>query len=230
MQFFKKKKADDSIASKRDWYTERYQTVLVQRNFFFFLTVVSFFVIIVSVLAVIRVTSSKNIEPFAIEIEDKTGITNVIRPLLKGEFADNENLRRYFVLKYINARETYDPGTYSYKYNTVVRLLSNGPVYSAFRQSVKQDAPDSPRRFGNKGSRTIKIKSISDLKTGPDQPGYAMHVRFSQTDTGISYSRTKNLLATINFDFVDMSLTMEQRAVNPLGFQVTGYSIDEENL
>lgn len=230
MQFFKKKQADDSIAAKKNWYSDRYQTVLVQRNFFLLLTLISFVGIIVSVLAVIQVTSSKNIEPFVIEIEDKTGITNVIRPLLKEQFAYDEALRRYFITKYINARETYDPGSYRHNYNNVVRLLSASDVYTKFRRSVSPDAPGSPLRFGPKGVREVKIKSISELKAAPGQAGFVYQVRFARTDIGGTYDAVKHLVATINFDFVDMSLTTDERAINPLGFQVTGYRLDEENL
>ncbi len=230
MQFFKKKKSDDSIAAKKNWYADRYQTVLVQRNFFLLLTMIALAGIIVSVLAVIQVTSSKTIEPFVIEIEEKTGITNVIRPLIKEQFTRDEVMTRYFLLKYLNARETYDGGSYKENYNIVVRLLSTSDVYSQFRGSVTAEDPNSPLRMGTSGQRIIKVKSITPLKAIPGQKGQVAQIRFLQEDVGRSTMRTKNLVATINFDYMDMKLTSEERDVNPLGFQVTGYRTDDETL
>lgn len=230
MKLFGKKDTDDSIAAKKNWYADRYQTVLVQRNFFLLLTIISLAGIIISVLTVIKVTSSKTIEPFVIEIEEKTGITNVIRPLLREQFAYDETLQRYFITRYVTARETYDYGSFSHNYNKVVRLMSDPTVYGEFKRSISADNPDSPIRLGAKGMRTIKIKSISMLKTAPGQKGFAAQVRFVSENAGKSQGRKKHLVATINFDYVDMSLNTEERAINPLGFEVTGYRLDEENL
>jgi type IV secretion system protein VirB8 len=231
MQFFKKKEVDDSIVSNKNWYADRYQSVLVQRNFLLLLTMVSLAGIIVSVLAVIKVTSSKTIEPFVIEIEERSGVTNVIRPLLKEKFAYDEVLRRYFLMKYMNARETYDPASYEYAYSTVVRLLSSGEVYGNFRQTISSDNLRSPIRLGFKGKRLIKVVSITPLTTAAGQKGFTAQVRFTSTDVSQQgNSVDKHLVATINFDYQDLNLTKDERDINPLGFQVTEYRVDEETL
>ena len=231
MQFFKKKEADDSIAAKKNWYEDRFQTVQVQRNFLLLLTLISLAGVIVSVLAVLEVTSSKTIEPFVIEIDEKTGVTNVIRPLLKEQFSADETLRRYFIMKYMNARETYDAGSYHYNYFTVVRLMSSSAVQAQFRRDISADNVKSPLRLSSQGQRIIKVRSITPLSPSPGQSGFVAQVRFSTEDKGRSIRpNIKNLVATINFDYMDLSLTTEERAINPLGFQVTGYRTDEETL
>lgn len=234
MDFFKKKEADDSLTAKKNWYADRYQTVVVQRNFLLLLTLISLAGIITSVLAVIQVTSSKTIEPFVIEIEEKTGITNVIRPLLTDKMDKETALQNYFIVKYLNARETYDFGSYNYNYSTVVRLLSSSDVYGRFRQFISSDSPDSPLKLGAEGKKEIKVISISPLETtndksNPTQRIYTYQVRFLSTEIG-GMNRRKNLIATINFSYFDLKLTPEERSVNPLGFQVIGYRTDEENL
>ena len=45
-----------------------------------------------------------------------------------------------------------------------------------------------------------------------------------------SVSGAKNRVATMNFDYLDLSLNQDDRAVNPLGFQVIGYRVDDEIL
>jgi type IV secretion system protein VirB8 len=235
MEFFKKKETDDSLTAKKNWYADRYQTVVVQRNFLLLLTLISLAGIITSVLAVIQVTSSKTIEPFVIEIEEKTGITTVIRPLLTDKMDSQTALQNYFIVKYINARENYDSGSYNYNYSTVVRLLSSSDVYSRFRQFISSDSPDSPLKLGANGIREVKVISITPLETATDKrnPGqkiYTYQVRFLSTETIQGGGKRQNFIATINFSYLDLKLSPEERNINPLGFQVIGYRTDEENL
>ena len=39
---------------------------------------------------------------------------------------------------------------------------------------------------------------------------------------------TKDEIITMNFFFTDLNLTMEERLINPLGFQVSKYAIADE--
>jgi type IV secretion system protein VirB8 len=225
MKLFTKKTKDESVEVKKNWYADRYQTIVVQRNFLALITIASLAGIIFSILSVVQITNSKTIEPFVIEIESKTGITNVIRPLQIEKFAYDETLRRYFLTKYITNRETYNYGSFEYNYFTVVRLLSNYSVYNDFRRLVYASNSNSPVRLGQKTQRHIKLKSISFLRTIKGQIGYTAQIRFKSDDSG---SNIQHKVATINFDFADLALTDEERAINPLGFQVIGYRVDDE--
>jgi len=226
MGLFKKKPTEDSLELKKNWYADRYQTVVLQRNFLALVTLVALAGIIFSVLSVVKITASKTIEPFVIEVEEKTGITNVIRPLQKEKFAFDETLRRYFIYQYVTKREEYDISSFNYNYFTFVRLLSDANVYAAFRREVNATNPNSPVRLGS-SQRTIKVKSISFPPPVAGQPGFVSQIRFKAED---NVSGVKNKVVTMNFDYFDLSLTQEDRAVNPLGFQVTGYRADDEIL
>jgi type IV secretion system protein VirB8 len=225
MRLLKRKATEDSIEVKKNWYADRYQTVVVQRNFLALVTLISLAGIIFSVLSVANITASKTIEPFVIEVEEKTGITNVIRPLQKEKYAFDEVLRRYFIYQYVTKRESYDASTFDYNYFTFVRLFSDTPVYASFRREVNATNPNSPVRLGS-SQRIIKIKSITFPPAATGQPGFVSQIHFKSEDP----SGVKNKVITMNFDYFDLSLNQEDRAVNPLGFQVTGYRVDDEIL
>ncbi len=229
MGFFKKKVKDESIEVKKNWYADRYQTVIVQRNFLGLITIAALAGVIFSVISVVKITTSKTIEPFVIEIENKTGITNVIRPLQQEKYAYDEVLRKYFLTQYIAKRETYNIGTFEYHYFTVVRLLSNPQVYAAFKKQVYVNNPASPVRLGTR-QRVIKIKSIIAMPKVKGQDGFTSQIRFSSEDgDGVTPgTNIKHRVATVNFNFADLALTEDERAVNPLGFQVIGYRVDDE--
>jgi type IV secretion system protein VirB8 len=219
--------SDYSPSGERNWYADRYQTILVQRNFLILLSLIALTSVIISVLAVTKISTSKTIEPFVIEIDKKTGITNVIRPLIKEQFASDEILRRYFIVKYLRSREEYEPYSYKYNFYTVTRLFSSQSVYSRFRRSVSESG--GPLQLGTTTTRTIRIKSMSYLEKHSSSR-YTVQVRFSQDDTTKRGTTTTNKVATMTFDFIDARMTMGEREVNPLGFQVTSYQVDNETL
>ncbi len=231
MDFFKKKNSEDTIEAKKSWYADRYQSVVVQRNLLLLLTISALIGIVVAVLIVVQVTTSKTIEPFVIEIEEKTGITNVIRPLLKEKFAYDEALRKYFIMKYMNARETYSNNSFKYNYYTVARLLSTSKVNASFRRSVNVNNPGSPLRLGQNGTKSIKIKSTSLLTTAKRGAGFTVQIRFASTTTNSdNKSTTRHKIATMSFNYFDLVLTEKERNINPLGFQVTSYRVDNETI
>lgn len=222
-----KKVAVKNPSQKRNWYEDRYQSALVQRNLLLLVVLLALVGVSFAVITVLQISSSKKISPFVIQVEGKTGITSVVQPLDK--FSTNEVIQKYFLMKYLNARETYSFHDYRYQYYTVVRLLSDDNVYNGFRRWLVSEAGDSPLRYGDKLDRTINVKSFAYLPTNRDALGYTVQVRFVQMD--VLYKRAQNpkhKIATINFDFFPMRLTNEEQYINPLGFQVLSYRIDNE--
>lgn len=225
LSFFKKKEKGDSLAARKSWYEDRYQTVVVQRNFLLLLIMACLVCIMISTLGVIEVTSGKKIEPFVIEIEEKTGVTNVIRPLLLEQINQDEAMKRYFLIKYVKAREEYRKSTYEYQYNKVVSLMSSNSVFAKFKAGLANNGPNSPAMLGG-NVREVKINSVVKLATPSGSKSQTYQVRFSN----IGRDEGKSYVATIDFEFKDVQLTFEQRSINPLGFQVSEYSLNEENL
>lgn len=212
----------DLVAQSRNWYSDRYETILVQRNLLLVLACAMLATILISVFMVGQVTLSKSIEPFVIEVEQRSGITNVVNPLSRQDLLTNEALKTYFLMKYLRAREAYSIVDYEYNYSTVVRLLSTREVYQAFKRSISEDPRSPVTQYGNQVQTILKVRSIQFLDGGK-----TAQIRFTVVESrGPKYDK----IATIAFDFVQMEMTTEERYVNPLGFQVTGYRVDDEIL
>lgn len=226
--FLSKKKADasqekDAVAEVRNWYSDRYQTVVVQRNLLFLVTIISLIGVFISVFVVRQVTASRSIEPFVIEIEKKSGIATVVDPMDRKQLPAEEELTKYFVSKYVMARETYDPVNYEYNYFTVVRLLSSGNLYYPFKNYILSN-PQSPRLLYGEGSASrMKIRSITLPNAGEAR------VAFTLTLSG-SRGGTFNKVATMRFGYYTLEMSQDERYINPLGFQVIAYRVDEETL
>lgn len=218
------KKASLKLADTRNWYVDRYNSVLIQRNFMVIVTVVCIAAVIISVMVVAQITSQKTIEPFVIQVEDRSGITKVIRPLTQEYLSRDTAVNNYFIVRYIQSRESYFHPTHEYDYRTAVRLMSAEGVYMRFRRQISTANEDSPVRWGERGERRIEILTILPSELASGLQGQGAQVRFRVTDIRegrAPVSRVK--VARLRFDYVDMELTDEERYVNPVGFQVLQY-------
>lgn len=225
MKFGKPKESDGAQA--KNWYIDRYQHVSVQRNVLAFITITALVALVVVVTILAYITPLKTIEPYVIQVEERSGITQVVDPLKSGEITANEALKNYFILRYLRAREEYTPNADILQdaYSTV-RLMSDPTVFSEFRAYVSSTNENSPaNRYRDKTRRVIKIKTFTYLEPNRVQ------IRFRADEISVGMRRisnTEHLIALINFEFTNLELTLQERYINPLGFRVTAYNVAPE--
>lgn len=218
-------KTKKDIADRKNWYKDRYQYVLVQRKILVLVTVLSLISSIVTAVVIAQLTPLKSVEPFVIQVDQKTGITQTVNQATLSELTANEALNNFFIVNYIRARENYVLSDLQRNYN-MVRLMSEpSNVYSRFMQIASPNNPASnAARLGTNGTRTIKFKSITYLNPQLVQARVLVEERSS-----INLAQ-QHLIILLAFEYVNMSLNAEDRYVNPLGFRVTDYRIDEDTL
>lgn len=210
----KGKKAKIKIKS---WYSNRYQLVVVQRNVLLLFTIVSMFSVTIAVLFVKSIMSSKSLEPYVIEVEKRTGIATVVNQLTAENFTGDQMIRRYFINMFVQAASGYDPATYKEDLNRV-RLLAAPAVYADFRNRV------NARALGNDAKIAVRVKSVQFTSANTAQIRILRQIDMPDVPT-----KNVDEVITVNFYFVpNANLTMEERLINPLGFQVGQYSIAEE--
>lgn len=215
------KKGD--LSKAKNWYADRYESILVQRNILFILMLLSLVALIIAVLAVATLNSSKIFEPYVIAVDEKSGaVTHVPSKSVK-TFSALDSTIRYFVAKYVRARLSYDVDLYEYNYNKVVRLLSTKKEFNKFGQWLRGDA-DSPLSYGHNIRRNIVIKSID---VGGAYGPQTAHVRVKLTDVDARGAQRNELhyAITLKYAFFTLDLTESQRYINPLGFQITSWQM-----
>jgi len=201
----------------KSWYSNRYQIVVVQRNILLLLTIISIIAVAASVTFVKNMMSSKSLEPYVIEIDEKTGIATTIQQPTSQNYTANEVMRRYFINKYIQATMNYNPKTYKQD-SEVARLFSSPSIYNAYKKRI------NPNVLGGGSSITTKVKSL----LFKDSNSLEVRTTSEAVTSGVP-SITKNEILFINFFFApDITLTMEERLINPLGFQVSNFEIGED--
>src|SRR5271170_7424851 len=145
----------------KNWYKDRYQYVLVQRKLLTVITLLSLLSTLATVVVISQLTPLKTVEPFVIEVDQKSGITQTVDPLTVKELTANEAVNNFFIVQYIRSRESYSITDYARNYN-IVRVMSEPrKVYGGF---IAEQDPNNPKsnaaRLGSTGVRSVKFKSI----------------------------------------------------------------------
>jgi type IV secretion system protein VirB8 len=201
----------------KSWYSNRYQIVVVQRNILLLFTLISMFSVAVAVIFVKNIMSSKSLEPYVIEVEQKSGIATIVNQMTAQNFTGDQMIRQYFINEFIHAASGYDPKTYKMDVDKV-RLLSVPGVYADFRNRI------NARELGADSRIEIRVKSIQFTDSNTAQIRIVRQVSLAGGN-----SKTIDEVITMGFYFSpNMTLNLEERLINPLGFQVNRYAITEE--
>lgn len=207
------------------WYQDKIGSAVTQRNFLFLLILLLLGVLAFSVLTIFTLTKAKGIEPFIIEVSSKSGIVTLVDPITIKSYSADRKISDYFLVTYLKAREAFDPATYEYNYYTIVRLFSAPRVYYDFRSTLKPDNKDNPiNLYRDIKNLIFKIRSIQYL------PNDTVQVRFALEFVDGGGIIRKNKIAIISYQYKDLQLTEEERYINPLGFFITYYKVDDEYL
>lgn len=212
----------NSVKQYKNWYEERYDNITVQRNLLFILLLLLLTLSIVSIAVVAYVINSKRFDPFVIQIDDTTGMAKIVNPINSSVLSGNEALAQYFIKKYVIARETYNPVDFDTEAMKTVRLLSSNAIYWSYRGYLKNDLVNPAVKYGQKNTTYLVVKSWSKLT----EKKYMFRFSINETDGN---RKVFNKIAVVEFDYVPMELTESDKDINPIGFQVIGYRVDDDN-
>jgi type IV secretion system protein VirB8 len=150
----------------------------------------------------------------------------VVDPTTVKEITGLESVNNYFVVQYIRARESYYVRDITQNY-TKVRVMSDPTkVYQQFKFEAAPSNPNSvAARVGGAGTRHVKFKSISYIKANQAQVRLLIEETAANGGTLQSHK-----IATLIFEYAKLNLNNEERYINPLGFRVTDYRVDEDTM
>jgi type IV secretion system protein VirB8 len=219
---------ESGTAKTRDlnWLHDRYKAATMQRNLMVFLNILALLGILFSTVTATKVIKSKSLDPFVIEIDKKTGIVTLVDQSKIKLFTPDESINNFFLVKYLRARELFDPRNYRLMYYKDVRLMSDEKVYRTFLRILRADNSQNPMSaYANNVSSSMTVRSLQYL-----QPN-TVQVRFTvEAELPSGRSIVRNRIAIIGFKYVSTKLSEEDRYINPLGFTVVSYNSSDEVL
>lgn len=165
----------------------------------------------------------KSYEPYMVVVDKTTGFVEIKRPMAAGAIRPDESMVMFDVVRYVKARETYDPKALKDNYE-LAQMLSTGTASRDLTEIFSPANPANPiKALGSNASVAVTIKSV----TFPN-PTAAL-VRFSTAETTQSNTVTRHWVSLIRFRHTKSPETNSFRFANPLGFQVTEYRRDQES-
>ncbi|WP_208438059.1 virB8 family protein [Bartonella taylorii] len=213
---------DEYIKEARSFDIDRMHGMRVRMKVAMALTVFFGLMTIALALAVAALTPLKTVEPFVIRVDNSTGIVDTVSALKESPNDYDEAITRYFASKYVRAREGFQTSEAQNNFR-LVSLLSSPEEQSRFAAWYAGNNPESPQNVYQNMVATVTIKSISFLSKDLIQVRYYKTVREQNGQENISH-----WVSILNFSYVNARISIADRLINPLGFQVSEYRSDPE--
>jgi type IV secretion system protein VirB8 len=173
-------------------------------------------------LALAVLVPLKTTEPYVIRVDNATGIVDVVNALSADKTTYDEAVTKFFAARYVRSREGYALAEAEENFRHV-SLLSASDEQARFAAAYRGSNPESPQVvYGRTATSKIAISSISLITKS------IASVRYLRTVTRGEEARTTHWVATVTFQYVNLSLTATDRLINPLGFVVNEYHADPE--
>lgn len=173
--------------------------------------------------------------PYLVMADPYTGTATVGKLVTFGQndVTAQEAINKSNVAQFILSRESYDSGLVGNRnWRTTLSMAgpSVAPAYMALHNAVNPQRPYN--LYGATKAVHVRILSIVLLGGGQGQPPRGATVRFQRSVYDKATARSQPLdskIATMEFTY-DKSLRLQEqdRLLNPLGFRVTNYRVDND--
>lgn len=165
----------------------------------------------------------KTYEPYMVVVDKTSGFVEVKRPMAEGPLTQDEAVTMFNVVRYIKARETYDPKALKDNFD-LAQLLAAGDAARELTEIYSPANPSNPvKLYGTNTEVSVSIKSV----TFPNNR--TALVRFSTNEKSATNIVTRNWVSLVRFRYTSVPMRNEWRFDNPLGFQVLEYRRDQES-
>jgi type IV secretion system protein VirB8 len=166
----------------------------------------------------------KTFEPYMIVVDKSSGFVEVKRPMAEGALSQDEAVTMFNVVRYVKARETYDPKALKDNFD-LAQLLSTGDAARDLTDIFSPANPKNPvKLLGATTEVAVSVKSV----TFPNQR--TALVRFGTDEKSASNIVHRDWVALVRFRYSGSPMSNQMRFDNPLGFQTTEYRRDQETV
>jgi type IV secretion system protein VirB8 len=206
------------------WAEDRQDSLRASRRTAWIVATVATAVALMLALALLMLTPLKTVEPYTLLVDKQTGFVQALKPLDAQQVSGNAALTQSFLVQYVIARESFDASVVQANYRKV-SLWSQGDARTAYIAGVQASNPDSPlARLPRTTVIETRVKSVSPLGTN------AALVRFDtvRRDAGGRTEAPRAWVSVIRYRYSGEPMSLEDRFLNPLGFEVTRYQRNAE--
>jgi type IV secretion system protein VirB8 len=206
----------------QDWNEEKYQSAKKRAAIWMWSFFMAIGVALLEGLALAGLAPLKTAVPYVIKVDNSSGIVEILEPLSERTVPQDEALLKYWIVKYLTAREQYDIQSFEHDSYTVSKM-SSPKVFTKYSQVYAPSVETSPYNlYADKATVEINVRDITFL----DKDTAVVHVK--RTLNMYQEKRESYWIITLSFKFQLTPESESDRFINPLGFQVTNYRKDQE--
>jgi type IV secretion system protein VirB8 len=208
------------------WGQDRQDGLRASRRVAWIVALAAVAVAVLEALALIVLMPLKTVEPYTLLVDRNTGFVQALTPLDPARVSGDTALTQSFLVQYVIARESFDIDTVQADYRKVA-LWSAEQARTDYLAATQSTNPQSPLAFYPRTTVVeTRVKSVSPV--GRD---VAM-IRFEtqRRDASGQAERPRAWVAVIRYQYSGEPMSVADRFVNPLGFQVVRYRRDAEAL
>lgn len=214
---------------QKNWYRDKYQALLVQRNLFLVVSVVALMLALLAVFGLSRIAPLKTVEPFVVQVHEDSGMVRTVSSsevdsYLKGD--SREAIDKYFIWQYLRARENYSRAMTDDRF-AAVHAMSVATVTDQHKSFLLSADKRNPRVGIPEGVREISNPSIAPRRSNTEDKEvvvtFTVREYLKQGEPKfVEYQQE----VTMNYNYFPERLESEDglARVNPLGFTVTYYN------
>jgi len=215
---------DAYYAEAASWNRDRQEALRNSRRAAWWVAIGASVIAVAEALALILLTPLKTVVPYTLLVDRNTGFVQALKPLDPDKVAPDAALTQSMLVQYVIARESFDIDMMNEAYRKV-GLWSAEQARSDYLNTVQASNPQSPLVLYPRTTVVeTRVKSVS-----PVGRNVAM-VRFDtiRRDAGGQVQLPRPWVAVIRYRFSGEPMKLEDRFLNPLGFQVVRYRRDAE--
>ena len=221
-----REKLDDYYAHAGSWANERTQSIYASRKIAWFVALIATTIAVLEALALVFMMPLKTVVPLTLLVDKQTGFVQAIDPSQPQKIAPQKALTQAFLVQYVEAREGFDIAIVQSQFKKV-SLWSAGATKNRYVSMMQAANPESPLATLPRSTiLDVKVRSVSQLSDNNALVRFAI----TRRDQNGAQQPTQNWVAVIKYRYSNAPMAVEDRYVNPMGFEVTDYRKDAETL
>lgn len=224
---------NDYLKEARGFEKSRIEFVEKSKTFWQYVALGAVAISIANAVAIIGLTPLKEKEPFVLRVNDNTGEVDIVTTLKDEQITSLEQTARYYASNFVKLSESYDWYTIQKQFDDLMLFADNNVQNEIKNKFAMPTAPH--KTYGSSQRVDVKINSVS--KIGDN----LMQIRFTKTVSpmnGGTYDVMSGKLspepiqsrhiAVLAYDYVNVPTVDEIRLVNPFGFTVKSYQVNDD--
>lgn len=214
------------FADGSSWARDRRDGLVASRRVAWIVAGFAVVVALCEALALVILMPLKTVVPYTLMVDRQTGFVQALKPLDAQVVSPDRALTQSFLVQYVIAREGFDYGTVQADYRKV-GLWSSGRARADYIAGMQASNPDSLlARLPRTTSIDVAVKSVTPMG------GNTAMVRYDtrRRDAGGQTHSAQSWVAVIHYRYSGEPMSVADRFINPLGFQVQRYRRSQEVL